>query len=778
MKITNYNASNQPPSENGLPPKNRWAQIPHTKISKDVPSGPLRVGERRPKFKAKQISIKASSKIIRSIESFLKKKDVKIQDAQSKEKDGSLTAVSLEPATPLTGMRKEDLSSDYRSQAYNIMQSKAPFPEMSEEMNLLVQKAAPESFAKLKALIDQHPALLQQLKEKGWAGLKKELKEGMERNDPIRAACVQGVIDLLLETMKAMGFDPPGNHSASGTPGWNSDIDTPYFAPKGMPQAMQMIEKSMFDMVMFANFGRLPGFIFDTESYTQQAGGKYETQNHLETKEGEALFARIELTAALLQMLIETGGAETEAWKHFKEEQLASAKSHQNEAYETALIDAFADLEEMHQKIGEGIAETMQNQGLDPRNSGLRKLAMMGYKMAGIFEISREIDANQQLLDKLNREKNPNEAEQRDFLRVKIAQLDLVRTSFYDEGYLTQGAFRKVCFLYAGQQHQRKIELQQSLIRHHYHAQIAQSIPIKDMTPWIGGYHLHRTHQKIATAQENFSSMLENLVMCLGHFARKTHEKTDENHQAALFETSKYSERVIQAAENLMNMIEASSPPQSGPSEKIRTLKNQIQELASIIAEQEKVKRANYLNYASTEAELLKALHVDEKKAQEEIEDMKQSIKRVLEVSEPEGIIGKAKLAEDIVPEDRYLVLFSKMVHQELIVDKGLDGKGMPYSDNPQVDLILKARCGFSPAHDSELYRQLLPYHQKSPQTTLEAQNLTTPESVTAFLGKLKAVANDVINLSIASLVVPSPQAELPAGLRLSQTWREAMEGD
>ena len=684
-------------------------------------------------------------------------------------KDKARIAAPQTEKISVTNEKNEKLSAKFRSEASQIMLSEESFADKSHKMNELVKQAAPKSYAELRNLMSEHPDLLLQLKEKGWGGLKKELHEAMAKNDSIRCALVKQVINLALETMKVMGYDPPGSHSDYGTPGWNSDIDSPYFADKKVPEAIQVVEKSMFDMIVYENFGGLPGFIFDTETYTQQAGGKFETQLHIETIEGEALFSRIELASSMLQKLIQTGGTETQEWQNFKEEQLAAARSYQNSSYEAALNDTFADLENMHQDIQKGIQETLKKEGSDPKDPVRRQMATMGYKMAGIYKISAEIDATKQKLDQLTQENKNEKAYERDVLRVKIAQLDLMRTSFYDEGYLTQGAFRTICFLREGQIHQRKIEKQQELIYSHYQRELDKYE--KEIIPWSGGFKLNKTQQMKATALENFSSMSENLAMYLSHFRQKAQAGDVESLQRALLETSKYGDRVIRAAQHLINAVESGAHLDSKDQEKVATLKKEIQELVFIFSEQEKVKRANFLNYASTEEEMLKALHADQMNEAQK-KELKEKIKPILEVSEPGGIIGDAKYEESITPQDRYVTLFAKMVHRGLMTPKGIDKNGDHYSDNPRLDLILKARCGFSPTYDAELYQQLLAYHQGSPKTTLRAQNLTTSAKIKHLQDRLNNVTNNVANLVIAHNVIHTPQADIPAELKLSQTWQ------
>lgn len=685
------------------------------------------------------------------------------------ETQSSATVVTIQETADQSPILREAIkregslgTSRHQRAAMAIMQAKIPFAEMSQQMKELVREAAPENDNKLQRLIEQNREMLTNLRQKGWTKLKGELQEQMEPYDTLRSACIRGVVDVLMETLKTMGHEPPGAHSATGTPGWNSDIDTVFLAPPDMPQQTQILEKALFDMVIFAHFGGLPGFIFDTESYTQQAGALYETQTQLETEEGAQLFARIELTAVLAQKLIQVEGVQSEEWKKLKENQIQSAKAFRNSSFELALQDMFADLESFYENITEGIRQTLHEQHLDPHDSTAIRLAMMTYKMRGLLHTSQAMDLVHQRLKKLEEENQPSQAMQRDYLRVKLGQLDLLRNLFFDEGYTTQGAFRKVCFLMEGQIHQRKIEDQQHLIRTHYRSQLQRRRSSKEMLPWSGGFKLHKAQKRRAVTQENLSSMNENLVLYLGHFQRAVRKSPD--FQKALLSNSKYSYRTIQSAAELLATMSMLPNPSPAHYAQIKKLESQIDSLIVKISEQEKTKRAQLLNFTSTKTELLRVLG----------QNAEEAVNIVLKASEPAGIIEKTRLEESVLPEDRYILLFSRMLSQKLIKESGMDAKGLPVSDHPEVDHILKAHCGFG--QNSESYAALLPYHKRSAQITLEAQQLLTPESIEQFNQQLEHVVTEVANLCIFYNIVPSPTNALTADLRLSPTWQQAIQ--
>ena len=129
------------------------------------------------------------------------------------------------------------------------------FEEKANELVSLLEKLCPEEAAKLRSLITEHKEYLNQLSADGWKGVKQRYKSGMGKDangysmEQFRGETVQAVSDLCLAAMKKMGYNPPGKFSATGTPGWDSDIDTVFLPPAGMPEKVQIMGKLLFDTI-------------------------------------------------------------------------------------------------------------------------------------------------------------------------------------------------------------------------------------------------------------------------------------------------------------------------------------------------------------------------------------------------------------------------------------------------------------------------------------------------------------------------------------------------
>ena len=613
-----------------------------------------------------------------------------------------------------------------------------------------------------------------------------------------RKEAVNHVINVCMAAVKAMGYDSPGKHSATGTPGWKSDIDTVYQPPPGMPEETQNMEKLIFDMVFIHEFKGSSGQLFDTESYIQHAGIAFDTEKGLETPEGKAGFGRLELNAASLQMMRQCGGPDKKpdkddptnknAWDKFKETQLEAAKG--NKALQVSLSESFQDVEGMERDFQDGInielikhsgkqvpatrkerttlaAEILAENPVEAPQ--LKQNATMAFKTKALMRLGKEMDACKKNIDSLDQRiakssqssmlrgvlnavrgtSLPSMNKQKEEAILRLGTLALIRESFFDEGYVTQGSFLKVCFLAEGQMHLRQVEAVHQRIRsssnEELHSQIA-GVPVE---------------RRASNSQQNAATLLENMAMYKGHFEKNLTGKTDEDYQTAAIETSKYSERALGAALELLKAIEQANPNIADPempeyNKDYVALKNQLQDAYEKASSFEKVKRGSVLSVAATSDFLWMFLSAD--KSPEELVQLKNDIKTILERPE-------FKFEESLLPEDRYLAMITSLEGyidfdteektRTFIDENGnskketysqikLDEHGRVKTNHHDVELILKARCGLD-QDDVEVQT----YHEHARTATLIKYDLMKKDKITDNNSEIEKLTTRAYKMSV-----------------------------
>ncbi len=513
-----------------------------------------------------------------------------------------------------------------KEQTLEIFSTPENFVAESKKMVETLKTIIPEEIEAFEEFCDQNQQTIDDLhKNGGWMNHKKDLSpDEKQALDKFRSEAVNHITTVCIATVKAMGYSDPGIHTASGTPGVDSDIDTVYLAHPSVPETVQSMEKLLFDMVSQEMLGGLSGHLIDTESYLNHAADALETEKHLYTDCGKSDFARIELTASSLQMLKLLGGPKNSQWKAFKERQLAQLDGKLKKVVE----DIYRETESFYSKVEEGIQSEM-----DSGNHEKIEHAQMTYKTKVLMNISQEMDNLNTKIKNLeiqmttpqksgglfaNRHVQMHELVLKvEEARLKLATLYLLRTSFFDEGYNTQGAFAKVCRTLGGQTHERTLEKFQGALKKLSlrPEQLSPQSELEENSPTgsphsplfarIGSYakktlssrsrrssffssrelsyssseesdqDLRRdsiaesinalresgiqyqtteSQRTKATATQLLFSMLENYSMYLPKHINKTEGQDFHGKQKALIKNSKYSERVLKASIGILEI--------------------------------------------------------------------------------------------------------------------------------------------------------------------------------------------------------------------------------
>lgn len=211
----------------------------------------------------------------------------------------------------------------------NCMRFGGDFHETSHELVKKIRKDNPTLFQSLDALAQKESKKWETVQQKGWNELKKKLDTKMQSQkfdsgknyEDFRAELVHAIEEICVGTLKTMGIFDPGGHLASGTAGWDSDIDTVFKANPDLSEKLQVFEKLLFDMLVYTTFNDLPGVVFDTESYLDHTGSAFETIDKVTSPEGKKNLSYIEMNAYHLQMLRQCGG-NGKAWKAFIDNEL------------------------------------------------------------------------------------------------------------------------------------------------------------------------------------------------------------------------------------------------------------------------------------------------------------------------------------------------------------------------------------------------------------------------------------------------------------------------
>lgn len=667
-----------------------------------------------------------------------------------------------------------------------------------------LRKLLPVEMGKLETFCKENQGKITQLKEsQGWNGLKKTEGAMTKRDnskismEEFRKETVDHVVFCCISAMKAMGFDPPGKHSATGTPGWNSDIDTVYSAPPGMPEELQTAEKIMFDMLFQGILGETPGVLFDTESYLDHAGAVLNTGSQVTSAEGKAGFSRLELNGSSIQMLRQCGGVGSPKWENYKEQQLTAAIT---PTLRESLAECYDDIEKFESDVESGISKQLllssgvsaeDISAMSPKeineackkistaNPEARKQASMSYKSKGLMEVSRMMDSCKAEIAKIQQrtistafhetlqpqQKEIEQKERKNLERemLKLGNLYLLRTSFFDEGYNTQGSFIKVCFNKEGQMHQRSIEnfqknLQQGL---------QQNRSINELIAEGSGFKLGKAQTKKSSPEQNAASAQENLAMYKGHYDHKVHEGTLKQHQNAVIATSKYSERTLQANQELLDSLIKKNPDLS-KDQAFSALAAKNQELLFKSGELEKVKRGNQLNYFTTEALIFDVLQG--KVPKEKQGQLRQDIKTAMMFSEK--LVNRFKYEESLTPQDKHDAILSQLagLGYVKILEKP-DAYGFAISDNSAINDIVKARVGTPSALND---RELSSLHSKSSEVTLKELQFDHLNKIEAFNSEMEIITTSIYNLMVKQGVVSEPGTGMGAELSLRYLWQQA----
>ncbi len=601
-------------------------------------------------------------------------------------------------------------ANEFHEEIMGAMKRGGPFPEVAREVMGRVEAHAPEALANLRHILYNNGSIAAEMRDVGWNGIKQQYGQtpDIEKCNAVRKEIVDGTWGVVLGALKEMGYPSPGSPIAFGTPGWGSDIDTVFQPSKELPESVAIVAKLMFDMVVLNEVGGLPGFTMDTESYLNHAGAALRSEENLkDSLTGCAGFARNEINASNLQMVRQLGGIDSPDWRSFKSLEIGAAV---NPDHKDALEQSFADVEAFEREVNDGVQELV-DAGQDP------VMARMSYKTPGLVRLSEQMDRlkdriatlekeslvapsfahNGELSNaaqesaKIRTEKNDREIER---ARLQLGTMYLVRTSFFDEGYNTEGCYIAVCDKSRGQIHERGLDRAKEVTRKR-EMNLSSSTSSPQSSPvivrkvldrvssaadlmglsGISGRIRSRSHsltpddsasikpavsprtqgRAVAknTNQELLSKTCENSAMYLGHFH---HKALTEGAQKAFVATSKYSERASAGALELLRNAKGCSSMHD-----YRALMQQVSLCHRTLAHVETAKRGQRLPGPVAERYLLRAIAKARACAPEDLPvDIQTRVQNL--VGFTENAIDKSKFEGEIIPETILPAVFAYLI--------------------------------------------------------------------------------------------------------------------
>ncbi len=618
----------------------------------------------------------------------------------------------------------------------SIFTNSHTFDHKVEQLAAWMEQRCPEQWADLEVWAYTKAAKIHMLTSAGgW----KALKGTQNMSTPIdgqsmeafRIEAVQRLTSLALNAMKTMGFDPPGTHLASGTSGWDSDIDSVYEAPSGMSEEMQIVEKLIIDTVCWRLFQSLPGVLLDTEFYVRHSASTLNTQEQLFTEKGLAGYAMVELNAIALQILRQSNsehpencGLTTAGLEWFRQKLIPQLSPTIAEAISRSLIGVIQIARQLRLEVVRAVRRpAVPSSELSP---DAFLLAFENTKANTLIKICRYMDKLQAKLISLRPtifRSDQKLNEERDLIQVQLAALGALRTWFLGESYLTQGAFRDICESPIGQMARRQVE------RMHTERYLSPNQPI--------GFHLQTSLITPASALQLASSALENLSMYQSHFHQPS---TSE-----LIAQAKYSERIISSVCRLVALSRSSKVLENQSTSiqrEITTLSEEAWNLYFQASELETLKRNRILSYSATVALLMEHTGLSE-----------DQIKLVLS-RDPQKLL--IPLDESILASDRVYILI--MALKEVL--------GVELS--PAILSIIKARCGvpkmnFGEHQDETVFikpdeeRFISDCMSRSREITLQKLDLQTSDKILRFNDSIQRLVFTSYAHSVSCKVIPQP---------------------
>jgi hypothetical protein len=267
--------------------------------------------------------------------------------------------------------------------------------------------------------------------------------------------------------------------------------------------------------------------------------------------------------------------------------------------------------------------------------------------------------------------------------------------------------------------------------------------------------------------------------MYRGHQHHKTEGVTDDKgHQDALVATSKYSERTMESALALVDLLIAKEKDSSIP-ERYQSLKNEAMEIHRCCSAQEKAKRGSSLDEFFAKEELMNILADNHsiEAGDEKWDKMENDLDGLLEKTRKGGSLYERRLSTSNLRESRFNSLMMDLVAKKYVELKpDNEGDSLMECTDPQINAVIKGLSGW-PKHSRDeplkvlfikargSISELSSRGSSSPRTPRSRSNSTSPAGSSDFS------PGDFDSKGFEPIPVPDRRLSLPnLGLNFSVT--------
>lgn len=620
---------------------------------------------------------------------------------------------------------------------------------------------------------------------------------------------------------------PDISWSASGTPGYNSDVDTAIL-PKGCDLSIEdaCFLKILRDMTHTYVFGGLSGTQLDTESYMPHPA-KDETASVLSLRETQAQFHTTEYAMGLLQGKV--GMADDEdAGQEMCRSEIESMPASRKEVT-TAIIHSIdewhavmqADIERQivfeFSNLSFADIQKLSREEIEQHCAQIQKQNPEAYKRAALnykYPIMLQLATERSRLDDLLAEKTSllKKSDQTslfaEILTVECEELHVKRdiinkmiNSLQDEGTFTQSEGNVTLFRAQGQVHARMKDSMRLMFKQMASSTSLDDLSNADETPShirkssLDDPRLNRIRSSLKeqhpspkdpTAQElTLAAFEEHLQFCHVIHEGLHKAKNEADFGAVAINSGKYALRTIRNKVRAMMQVKAEwerlQKPLPQGFESLLTTMKRHEEIALTL---EHSKRKFVLNYEAAGQMLIEEI-TNVVKSRRGVVDHATAISLFDTIYEIIDRVQNGDLSDDTVLKREKMNAILELLQLRGFLseeDIAFSSPTEAISDydvkktckNPRINRILQAFVGYS--RTKPKHQDLIPIYQEADVRTVKAYNLHERAGVEKFLSRMTSLSHEWQNMAHEMGVVSYEEdpSWVQGNMNFNQIWQKA----
>ena len=601
--------------------------------------------------------------------------------------------------------------------------------------------------------------------------------------------------------------DPEKNSwYAFGTPGNRSDIDNTLKSPKSSEEDKMLVKifADTFYTYLFStesptesHTGSLSGIQLDTETYLEHPGSAQNTEARIaDSSKGDLYY--LELTMAQLEMR-NAFGDDNAGWEQYKnscyefheeplkrsleaiftqvelfhaqvqidilKEILTQMPEQTPEPTKTQITNTLATIERSYPphditSIRSSVEEIVKAAGHTSFDHAYKRAAMI-YKCQRQMMLSRQMDEDHQELASIHIRGVPNQqqSEAADAIQIRLTAKALLRNAFFDESYLTSGAYNVICDREGGQLSKRRDE---GILKQIEKARMSATLGLEAV--------ISKVERNPATALDYVISVSENNAK-FNHIAFPHDPEHTGDLQSKIrlaVDSSKYAERAtsssLAALDMMKKKLEHEVPnAQLNALVDIQNARDTISNLHEQATGLEKCKRQSELSDMATKKLLIDALWAQKVIFDRESEkQFEQRIDTVLNMFNPEG----RYFNQEITPIDKYHLCLSQLFPEEYLIALQPDQETISHEDivNALPDAMTTLQLTPSKIRViNSILQELILLNQQGNQRTIPAENGQTvlfklAEQQLRYENPGRNISKEEIANQVIQLLIPFSQ--------------------